>query len=127
MTYRVVIERDESGAWLASVPSVPGCHTYGRTLVQCRVRIAEALGLWVDDAEERGLRFAIRLPTDIRNELRRASTARLRSERARGEATRAVTRAARELTERLGLSLRDSAELLELSHQRVQQLLTNDG
>ena len=27
--YRLVIERDESGAWIGRVPEVPGCHTYG--------------------------------------------------------------------------------------------------
>ena len=49
--YRVVFERDESGAWIVTVPSVRGCHTYGRSLHQTRTRIREALALWVDDAE----------------------------------------------------------------------------
>ncbi len=49
--YRVVIERDETGAWIARVPGLRGCHTYGRTLNEVRRRIREALSLWVDDAE----------------------------------------------------------------------------
>jgi predicted RNase H-like HicB family nuclease len=124
VSYRVVIERDETGAWLARVPSVPGCHTHGRTLEQVRRRIREALELWVDDARHAELQFEIRLPTAIKKELHRARTTRNRSARAQSEASEAVSRAARDLTQKAGLSLRDAAELLELSHQRVQQLLS---
>ena len=131
MSYRVVIERDETDAWLARVPSVPGCHTYGRTLEQVRRRIRAALELWVDDAREADLRFEIRLPTALKKELDRARTTRDRSARAQREASVALSRAARDLTQKAGLSLRDAAELLELSHQRVQQVLsappTNSG
>jgi len=124
MSYRVVIERDETVAWLARVPSVPGCHTHGRTLEQVRRRIREALELWVDDAREAELRFEVRLPTAIRRELRLARSSRDRSMKAKREASDAVARAARDLTQTAGLSLRDAAELLGVSHQRVQQLLT---
>jgi predicted RNase H-like HicB family nuclease len=57
MTYTVKIERDESGAWIARVPEVPGCHTYGRSLRQAKHRIREALSLWVDDADRAELHF----------------------------------------------------------------------
>jgi predicted RNase H-like HicB family nuclease len=124
MSYRVVIERDETGEWLARVPSVPGCHTYGRTLEQARRRIREALELWVADARHADLRFEIRLPTAIKKELDRARTTRDRSARAQQEASDALSRAARDLTQKVGLSLRDAAELLDISHQRVQQLLS---
>jgi predicted RNase H-like HicB family nuclease len=124
MIYRVVIERDETGEWLARVPSVPGCHTHGRTLEQVRRRIREALELWVDDARTADLRFEIRLPAAIKKELDRARTTRDRSARAQSEASDALSRAARDLTQKVGLSLRDAAELLDMSHQRVQQLLS---
>jgi predicted RNase H-like HicB family nuclease len=123
VSYKVVIERDETGAWLARVPAVPGCHTYGRTLETARRRIREALELWVDDARTAELQFEIRLPASISKELRRARTTRDRSARAQEEASKAVSRAARSLTQEAGLSLRDAAELLEMSHQRVQQVL----
>ena len=124
MRYRVDIKRDESGAWLARVPDVPGCHTYGRTLDQTRRRIREALGLWVLDADELELEYRVRLPADIRAQLQRARSARNRSSRAQLDAHEANVHAARDLTQRLGLSLRDASELLELSHQRVQQLVS---
>ena len=64
--YRLVLERDESAAWIARVPDVPGCHTYGRTLDQARRRIREALGLWVDDAATTEFVEQIHLPLDGR-------------------------------------------------------------
>jgi len=124
MSYRVVIEQDETGVWVARVPSVPGCHTHGRTIEQARRRIREALELWVDDAREAELRFEVRLPMAMRKELRVARSSRDRSMRAKREASDAVARAARDLTQKAGLSLRDVAELLGMSHQRVQQLLS---
>ncbi len=124
MSYRVVIERDETGVWLARVPSVPGCHTHGRTLERARRRIREALELWVDDARRAELTFEIRLPAEINKEIHRASATRERSVRAAREASDAVWRAARDLTQKAGLSRRDAAELLGMSHQRVQQLLS---
>jgi predicted RNase H-like HicB family nuclease len=124
LIYRVDIARDESGAWLARVPAVPGCHTYGRTLEQARRRIREALGLWVEGADRAQLEFRIRLPSGVRAELERARSARERSAQAQLQAHEATVRAAKDLTERLGLSLRDASELLDLSHQRVQQLVS---
>ncbi|CAN5754595.1 hypothetical protein BH18ACT17_BH18ACT17_13970 [soil metagenome] len=38
-TYEVRLTRDESGVWLAKVPSVPGCHTHGRSIEQAMNRI----------------------------------------------------------------------------------------
>ena len=125
VSYRVVLERDASDAWIAHVPAVRGCHTYGRTLEQARIRIREALGLWVDDADDAELRFTIRLPSGAQDQVRRALAARERSTRAQRTASKAVRRAAMVLTDRLGLSLRDTADLLGLSHQRIQQLLSS--
>ena len=123
MAYEVIIERDEGGAWLARLPAVRGCHTYGRTLEQARRKIREALSLWVDDADDADLKFEVRLPAKIRSELQRAASARRRSEQAGREAQEALRTAAADLTTSLSISRRDAAELLGLSHQRVQQLL----
>lgn len=125
LRYRVIIQRDESGAWIAHVPAIRGCHTYGRTLEQARTRIREALDLWVDDAAAADLRFEILLPARSKEQIRRARVARQRSADAQRTASTVTRRAAVDLTERLGLSLRDAAELLGLSHQRVQQLLSS--
>jgi predicted RNase H-like HicB family nuclease len=120
--YRVQLERDDD-AWLARVPSVPGCHTYGRSLDQARRRIREALALWVDDAEGADLEVDVRLPRELRLEVDRARSAHDRSTEAQRLAADEVRRAAIDLTG-LGLSRRDTAELLGMSHQRIQQLLS---
>ena len=65
-TYRVVYELDESGHWIAAVPSVKGCHTYGRSIRQARDRIREALALFVRDAARVRLVDDVRLPADVR-------------------------------------------------------------
>ncbi len=122
--YRVVIERDETGAWVANVRGVRGCHTYGRTLEQVRRRIREALSLWVEDAETAELVEELRLPGDARQAIRRSSAARRRAELGRENAQTATAAAANLLVERLGLGVRDAGELLGLSYQRVQQLVT---
>jgi len=119
----VILERDESGTWIARVPSVRGCHTHGRTLEQARRRIREALSLWVDDAESADLVEEIRLPARVRNAISRSRAARRQAVRERERARAALEEAARTLVEDVGLGLRDSGELLEISHQRVQQLV----
>ncbi len=125
--YRVVIERDETGAWLAHVRGVRGCHTYGRTLDQVRRRIREALSLWVEDAEVADLVEEIRLPAAARQAIQRSSAARGRAARGNENAQSATVAAANVLVERLGLGVRDAGELLGLSHQRVQQLVSGEG
>jgi predicted RNase H-like HicB family nuclease len=121
--YRVVLERDESGAWIARVPSVRGCHTYGRTLDQARRRIREALSLWVDDADRAELVEDVRLPASVKAVISRSRESRREAETKRAKAQEATCRAARTLVDDLQLGLRDAAELLGLSHQRVQQLI----
>jgi predicted RNase H-like HicB family nuclease len=124
-SYRVVVERDESGTWIARVPRVPGCHTYGRTLEQARRRIREALELWVEDASSVELVEDVRLPTAARDAIRRSSRARKAAEEKRVDAQAATAQAAQALVEDLQLSVRDAGELLGLSHQRVQQLVSS--
>jgi predicted RNase H-like HicB family nuclease len=57
--FDVLIERDEEGLYIASVPQVPGCHTQARSLDEVMHRIREALELCleVDGAPEQSLEF----------------------------------------------------------------------
>jgi predicted RNase H-like HicB family nuclease len=120
--YTAVFERDETGAWLARIPSIRGCHTYGRTLQQARTRLREALGLWIDRPEDAVIGETIRLPADLRTAIQRSRRIRERAER-ENENAQEQTRAAAEALVEEGVSLRDAGELLGLSHQRVQQLV----
>ena len=46
--YSVVIERDSEGYYVASVPSLPGCHTQAHSLDHLIERIKEAIALYLD-------------------------------------------------------------------------------
>jgi len=49
--YEVVFRQDPDGVWLAEVPALPGCHTYGETLDEARAHIRDAVALWLESDE----------------------------------------------------------------------------
>ena len=120
---RAVFERDAGGWWVASVPSVPGCHTQGRTLAQARERLKEALAVSVEGETLPELAEEVRLPRQVDLILTSFRTTRANAETALARANEVTRRAAVVLTGQWGVSLRDAADLLGLSHQRVAQLL----
>ncbi len=46
--FTVVLERDEDGIYVASIPALAGCHTQGRSPDQAMRRIREAAELWLE-------------------------------------------------------------------------------
>ena len=46
--FDVVIERDEEGYYVASVPQLPACHTQARSLDEVMQRIREAVELCLE-------------------------------------------------------------------------------
>ena len=48
--FSVVVEKDEAGYYVASVPALPGCHTQARSLDELMERIREAIELSLEDA-----------------------------------------------------------------------------
>lgn len=46
--FDVVIERDDDGFYVASVPQLHGCHTQARSLDEVMLRIREAVELCLD-------------------------------------------------------------------------------
>jgi predicted RNase H-like HicB family nuclease len=51
MDFNVVVERDEDGLYVASVPSLPGCHTQAKSLDELMERIREAISLHLEENE----------------------------------------------------------------------------
>ena len=49
--YTVVIERDEEGYLVASVPALPGCHTQARSMDELLARTKEAIQLYLEVQE----------------------------------------------------------------------------
>jgi len=54
MKFSVLVERDEDGYYVASVPELPGCHTQAKTLDQLTSRIKEAIELYLETEETEG-------------------------------------------------------------------------
>jgi predicted RNase H-like HicB family nuclease len=52
--FTVVIEQDEDGIYVASVPELPGCHTQAKTLDELNSRIKEAIELYLEVVNEKG-------------------------------------------------------------------------
>jgi hypothetical protein len=121
-TYIAIYERDpyDSG-WMVRVHGVEDCRGYGRNLpgamADIRGELARRLGIDVS-----ALRVEDRMPEKISPVVKRAKRARREANRAVARAQQEVAAAAHELA-KLGLSRRDSAVLLGISHQRVQQLV----
>lgn len=48
--YKVIIERDEDGRYVASVPALPGCHTQGKTMQELQRNVRDAIRLCLEVA-----------------------------------------------------------------------------
>lgn len=51
LNFKVVIEQDEDGVFVASVPSIPGCHTQGQTYEEALKNAREAIGVCLEEAK----------------------------------------------------------------------------
>lgn len=52
LNFRVIIEQDEDGMFVASVPAIPGCHAQGVTYEEVLNNIQEAIDLCLEVAKE---------------------------------------------------------------------------
>jgi predicted RNase H-like HicB family nuclease len=49
--FTVVIERDEEGFYVATVPALRGCHTQAKTLDTLMKRVREVIELCIEDGD----------------------------------------------------------------------------
>lgn len=54
MKYRVIIQADEDGIFVAECPSLPGCISQGSTRDEARENIAEAIAGYLESLKARG-------------------------------------------------------------------------
>lgn len=127
-TYHATLELDShSGQWMADIEGLP-VHTWGRTLGKVKEYAHEALAAHLDvaAADIRG-HIVFRtpeLPAPVLEALGEAEHARSEADVATVRAADARAAAAGALVREAHLSMRDAAEILGVSHQRVQQLLS---
>lgn len=116
---KVTVRRDpeDRSAWLVNVAGTPGAHTFGRSLGEAKRHGVEVLALWFElEPDEFEIDWDVRLG-NLAGPVKQARAAMAHAEAdriRRDDAVRALTEA--------GMSYRDIAELLGLSHQRVAQI-----
>ena len=54
MRYRVRIEQDEDGVYVAEVPALPGCISHGKTRSEVVGNIKEAIGGYLESLQAHG-------------------------------------------------------------------------
>ena len=54
MKYRVIIEQDEDGVFVAEVPSLPGCVTQGKTRQEAIENAKEAITAYLESLAAHG-------------------------------------------------------------------------
>jgi predicted RNase H-like HicB family nuclease len=54
MQYRVLIEPDEDGIFVAEVPALPGCISQGKTRNEALANIKEAIAAYLESLKKHG-------------------------------------------------------------------------
>lgn len=117
---------EDDRVWLVEFPDEPGCHTFGRTLAIAREQAVDALALWLDlPAGEVRVEERLELG-DLAVLAAQARRARVAAESARETAGIATETAVLGLVADAGLTYRDAAAVLDLSHHRVAQIVRSE-
>ncbi|MFZ6003125.1 MAG: hypothetical protein ACOYXM_04260 [Actinomycetota bacterium] len=125
-TYIAVYEHDDvNGGWRVEIEGLAGSRDFGRSILATQARMRRSFA-WRFREDPEPPVVEERFPPHIAAWVKRVDRSRREADRALARAQRELDQGVRELAS-LGLSRRDSAALLSLSHQRVQQLLANDG
>ena len=54
MRYTVLLEREDDGGYVVSVPALPGCISQGDTRDEALANIREAIALYIEDCRAAG-------------------------------------------------------------------------
>lgn len=122
-TFMVTARR--AGKWWAlEVPEVPGVFSQVRRLDQAEAMARDALATMLDVAPDSfGVKVEPALDDAAREVLDALARAKKELARVQRDAALAAQRAAVVLTRDDGLSMRDAGEVMNLSHQRIAQIL----
>ena len=54
MKFRVIIEQDEDGVFVANCPTLPGCFAQGKTRIEAQANINEAIEGYLESLAKHG-------------------------------------------------------------------------
>jgi predicted RNase H-like HicB family nuclease len=117
--FKVTVRQDpdERSTWLANIVGAAGAQTFGRSLAEAKRHATEVVALWFElEPDDFDIEWDVRLG-NLAAPVKKARQAMAHAEadrQRRDDAVRVLTEA--------GVSYRDIAELLGLSHQRVAQI-----
>jgi predicted RNase H-like HicB family nuclease len=122
-SYQVTVER-EPGFWIIRVPEIPEVVTQARRMADVKENAREAIAVWTDRrVEDIDVTVTVVVPTVVQTALDEAQRLKKEASERLERAGTATSEAARWLTKELGLTLREAAEILGVSFQRVAQLV----
>jgi predicted RNase H-like HicB family nuclease len=126
-SYRITIEADDNGWWTVSADDVRGAHSHGQTLARARENIREAIALMEDLPEgaeaNMGLEERVVLPADVDAAVGAVRSLRAEAQRIEDQLRQTTNDALDQFDRHLpGLGIRDKADLLGVSYQRIAQL-----
>jgi predicted RNase H-like HicB family nuclease len=124
----VVFQPDED-AWMVWLKVDDRCHSDGRTINEARRNIVDAAELWMSLEEDRefdeSIEYELIETFDLGTHTEEVVAVQedRKALAAIEERLAKHTRSAAKALAKLGISRRDAADLLGISHQRVQQLV----
>lgn len=124
-TYTVTTERS-GGWWAFSVPEIPGTHGQARRLEQVRDEARDVISMMLDaEPDSFDISLSIKLDPRIEHALDEAKAARQEVDTYQRVAQEKLRLAAEQIKEVGGLSIRDIGSLLDVSFQRISQILSD--
>jgi hypothetical protein len=120
-----VVNTERSGNWWAfSIPEIPGAHGQAKRLDLVKNEARDVVALMLDAPEESfDLELAVKLDARMEHILDEARTARQQFESSQRIAQEKLRAAAEQFKDVAGLGVRDIGSLLNVSFQRISQIL----
>jgi predicted RNase H-like HicB family nuclease len=54
LNYRILLRKEPEGGYTVTVPTLPGCVTFGKTVDEAIAMAREAIELYIEDLQEKG-------------------------------------------------------------------------
>lgn len=122
--FRVTRDGEDPRIWLAEWAEDDRVHTFARSLAELEDLARDALALWLHtDADAVQIELDVALPESVSRELTRFRRQRDELEDQQASVLDRQRSLAVRLVEDQGMTYRDAARVLGISHQRVAQLV----